>query len=107
MKAPVNGGDLVDFKERIIFEREKDLAIESSEKFYKKLRDKYKYNHDMQRLSALYRKITNYQIKKYGATVSDSDCNYGFATREEKKKSRIRKWARHYSRTHERRNNES
>lgn len=107
MKAPVNGGDLVDFKERMIFEREKDLAIESSEKFYKKLRDIYKYNGDRKRFSNLYRNIVNYQIKKYGATVSDSDCNYGIVTREEKKRSRIRKWARHYSRTHERRNNES
>lgn len=107
MKHQTNGGDLVDFKERMIFEKEKDLAIESSEKFYKKLRDKYKYNHDRQRLSALYRKITNYQIKKYGATVSDSDCNYGIVTRYEIKKERVRKWARHYSRTHERRKNES
>lgn len=107
MTAPVNGGDLVDFKERMIFEREKDLAIESSEKFYKKLRDIYKYNGDRKRFSNLYRNIVNYQIKKYGATVSDSDCNYGIVTREEKKRSRIRKWARHYSRTHERRNNES
>lgn len=107
MKAPVNGGDLVDFKERMIFEREKDLAIESSEKFYKKLRDIYKYNGDRKRFSNLYRNIVNYQIKKYGAMLSDSDCNYGIVTREEKKRSRIRKWARHYSRTHERRNNES
>lgn len=100
-------GDLVDFKLRMIFEREKDLAIESSEKFYKKLRDIYKYNGDRKRFSNLYRNIVNYQIKRYGATVSDSDCNYGIVSRYEREKERVRKWARHYSKTHERRKNES
>ena len=99
-------GDLVDFKLRMIFEREKDLAIESSDKFYKKLRDIYKYNGDRINLSNLYRKIINYQIKKYGTTISDSDCNYGIVTREEKRKIRRNKQAMHYNRTHKKRKNE-
>lgn len=83
MKPLVNSGDLVDFKERIIFEREKDIAIESSDKFYKKLRDVYAYENDRKSLSILYRKIVNYQLNKYGAMLSDSDCNYGRFTKEQ------------------------
>lgn len=86
MKPLDHSGALVDFKERIIFEKEKDLVLESSEKFYKKLRDIYKYNPDVRNLSNLYRKIINYQINKYGATLSDSDCNYGNHTREEQQR---------------------
>lgn len=83
MKPLEKVGDLVDFKERIIFEKEKDLALESAEKFYKKLRDVYKYNPDVRKLSDLYRKLVNYQIKKHGAVISDSDCNYGAFTHDE------------------------
>ena len=83
MKPLEKSGGLVDFKEKLIFEKEKDLALESAEKFYKKLRDIYKYNTDVKKLSDLYRKIVNYQIKKYGAMVSDSDCNYGAFTHDE------------------------
>lgn len=83
MKPLEKSGGLVDFKENLIFQREKDLAIESSDKFYKKLRDVYSYDDDRKKLSMLYRKIVNYQIEKYGAMLSDSDCHYGKFTKEE------------------------
>ena len=88
MKPLEKSGDLVDFKINLIFEKEKDLALESSEKFYKKLRDIYKFQSDNVTLSNLYRKLINYQIKKYGATISDSDCNYGRFTKEQHVKIR-------------------
>lgn len=94
MKPLEKSGGLVDFKENLIFQREKDLAIESSDKFYKKLRDVYAYENDRKILSNLYRKIVNYQIKKYGAMLSDSDCNYGKFTREEFVKIRNNKRVR-------------
>ena len=94
MKPLVNSGDLVDFKINLIFEKEKDLALESSEKFYKKLKDIYKFQSDNVTLSNLYRKLINYQIKKYGAIISDSDCKYGVFTHDEYCKLATSKHAR-------------
>lgn len=78
---------LVDsFKEQVIFEKEKDLALGSSELFYRKLKYEYKLKNRPIAFSNLYRKIINYQIDKYGTTISDSDCDYGKHTKEERLK---------------------
>lgn len=83
MKPLVNSGDLVDFKINLIFEKEKDTAQGSSEKFYKKVKRTYKYEGDLVSLSSLYKKIINYQVKKYGSTITDVDCNYGYFSKKE------------------------
>lgn len=85
MKPLEKSGGLVDFKENIIFEKEKDLALESSSKFYERIKKIYKYT-DIRRLSLLYRKIINYQVKKYGSAISDNDCHYGVFTTDEYKR---------------------
>lgn len=85
MKPLEKSGGLVDFKENIIFEKEKDLALESSSKFYERIKKIYKYT-DRKRLSILYRKIVNYQVKAYGSTITDNDCHYGVFTADDFKR---------------------
>lgn len=65
MKAPVNGGDLV---EQLIFEAFKDKFIKNAEAFKKKIKNDYGYKVSQE----LYTKIVNYQVKKYGATMPDT-----------------------------------
>ena len=62
-------GGLVDFKEKIIFEEYKDKAFENSSAFKKEIKDKYNYIAS----SDLYTRIINYQIKKYGRSISYSN----------------------------------
>ena len=65
-------------KENEIFELEKDKPNINSDEFKKRIKDLYKYKAD----SNLYRRIINYQIKKYGqpldATIqlhNEEECN--------------------------------
>lgn len=66
MRTPVNGGDLVDFKEGIIFESEKDNSIRNIGEFRKRVYKTYDYKGN---ISGIYRRIINYQIKRYGKTL--------------------------------------
>ena len=68
MKPLDNSGDLVDFKERMIFEREKDFYEVNCKSFIYKMWYKYKVVVS----PALYRKIINYQIEKYGQSLAIS-----------------------------------
>lgn len=65
MKAPVNGGDLV---ENLIYMAFKDKEIGSSRKFKEKIKKDYGYTVN----SDLYAKILNYQIMRYGRTLQDA-----------------------------------
>lgn len=62
MVTPVNGGDLV---EELIFNAFKDKCLRSSEAFYQLIKKDYGYIAN----SNLYRRIVNYQIKKYGISL--------------------------------------
>lgn len=53
------------FINEYVFNLEKDKAFNNSNEFYKMIKDKYK----MERSPELYRRIINYQIKKYGSTL--------------------------------------
>jgi len=55
----------LDFKEKLIFNIEKDHSFRSSKDFYKHVEDKYK----IKATSDLYTAVTNYQIKKYGHSL--------------------------------------
>lgn len=65
MKPLEKSGGLVDFKEKIIFENEKDSPFKSIKEFRAKIFQKYKYTTS----SNLYREIINYQILKYGRSL--------------------------------------
>ena len=66
MKPLENSGDLVDFKEKFIFENEKDRGLSCADKFKREMRKKY--NIDVN-YSNLYRMIIKYQIEKYGGML--------------------------------------
>lgn len=90
MNKPVKKtGGLVDFKENVIYEKEKDNPIKSAERFrYKCIKD-YGFNGST---TDLYRKIVNHQIKKYGKTLTQVIEMPTFEERMKKctyKKSRI------------------
>lgn len=55
-----------EFIERMIYEKEKDTAFNNSYDFCKKIREKYKIDYY---LGDLYKRIINYQIDKYGASL--------------------------------------
>lgn len=55
-----------EFIERMIFEKEKETSFNNSYDFCKKIRDKYKIDYY---LGDLYKRIVNYQIDKYGASL--------------------------------------
>lgn len=60
----------VEFVENYLFEKYKDKPIYSCKRFKEQIKeyenvDKYK----------IYRMILNYQIKKYGITLKDRNCN--------------------------------
>lgn len=67
MKDTTSGG-LVDFKENVIFEKEKETSFRSSEYFKNKMKDKYKLSDEQ--VSKLYIRIVKYQVKKYGSNLS-------------------------------------
>lgn len=67
MKPLEKSGGLVDFKENIIFENEKDTAFASVKQFRYKVYKEYKYR----ATSSLYRKVVNYQIETYGRTLHE------------------------------------
>lgn len=58
-------GDLV---EKLIFEAYKDKYIKSSKWFKEEILKNYKYTVSTE----TYKKILNYQIKKYGRTIQDA-----------------------------------
>ena len=68
MKPLEESGGLVDFKENVIFEREKDTAFRSSEYFYDKMEEKYGLT--IKQCSELYVRIIKYQVKKYGSNLA-------------------------------------
>ena len=59
-----------EFKESFIFEKEKDKALVNAKAF--KLRCEVNYNY--KNVFGIYRKIIDYQIKKYGCTL-ENDMN--------------------------------
>lgn len=72
MKPLINSGDLVDFKDNIMFEEYKDKAFASVNHFKYVVYRKYKHVAS----SALYRKVVNYQIKTYGTTLNYKNPRY-------------------------------
>ena len=68
MEPLKNDGGLVDFKENVIFEKEKDTAFRSSEYFYNSMKAKYGLTNEQ--CSKLYIKIVKYQVKKYGSNLA-------------------------------------
>lgn len=58
----------MDFKEQAIYEFEKDSSFSGTREFRTKIKSKY----GLEPSSELYRRITNYQIKKYGEPLSNS-----------------------------------
>lgn len=69
MSTPVNRtGELVDSRENLIFEAYKNKAFDGSKKF----KTEVKNNYGFEPSSDLYRKIVNYQVKKYGHSLSGS-----------------------------------
>lgn len=92
MNRPViKTGVLDEFKENIIFENEKNRAFKSSEEFKEIVNEKYKYAAS----SNLYRRIINYQIKKFGNSLN-SEVYY--PTHEDKIKSNDNANKRRYAR---------
>jgi hypothetical protein len=90
---------LVDFKEQLIFEKEKDKGLGSSELFLKKVKHYYKYQITQSAFSNLYRKLVNYQVEKYGHTVYGFDNNFGLHTKYEQEVMRRRLYQKHRRRT--------
>lgn len=64
MTAPVNGGDLV---ENLIYMAFKDKYIRSAEAFKQLIKKNYGYT----ATSDLYARIVNYQVKRYGISLSN------------------------------------
>lgn len=92
MNRPViKTGVLDEFKENIIFENEKNRAFKNNNEFKESINKKYKYTPS----SNLYRKIINYQIKKFGKSLDSEVC---IPTHEEKIKSNSRANQRRYNR---------
>ena len=52
--------------EEILFEMYKEEPVGNSQMFYYKM----KKNHNLERPVSLYRKIINYQVEKYGASLT-------------------------------------
>lgn len=68
MKPLTKSGGLVDFKENIVFEEYKEKVLKKAKDF----RDEVKKQHGFEPSSDLYKRIINYQIKKYGTTLVGS-----------------------------------
>ena len=63
-----------DFLYNMIFENEKDMSFGSSRCFYKHVQNKYKIKDvDPKEFSHVYTRINNYQVKKYGESLTYSD----------------------------------
>lgn len=70
MSRPVEKtGGLVDFKENIVFEEFKDKHMNGINHLKKEVTKRYGFVPS----SALYRKIVNYQIEKYGAPLCNTN----------------------------------
>lgn len=67
IKPVIKTGGLVNFKEHIIFENEKNMAFKGIEEFKRIIYKKYKYI----ATSNLYRKIINYQVKNFGKSLNN------------------------------------
>ena len=65
-----------EFIENIIFENEKDNAFGNSNYFYKKLNVRYNIRATAKDYSELYKRIINYQIKKYGRSLNPRERMY-------------------------------
>lgn len=66
MKTPTNGGGMVDFKNNLIFESEKNNPIKNASEFKTRVYKKYNYKGSTW---GIYRNIINYQIKTFGAVL--------------------------------------
>lgn len=75
--------------EEILFNEIKDSELVSAEYFRIKHKDK-----DVD-YTRLYRRVNNYQIKKYGSSLS---CRCDFMTKEEREKASSLNSQRHYHR---------
>lgn len=63
----------MNFKEEYLFAKYKNTNIKNSEEFrYKIVKSKFKDLEDVD-VSELYKRIVNYQVKKYGGTLSVTD----------------------------------
>ena len=62
-----------DFIKHLIYEKEKDRSFRSSAYFYKEVGEKYNIKLLKEEYGDLYRKIINYQIKKYGTCLTYRD----------------------------------
>ncbi len=91
MKSNKTCGGLVDFKESIIFENEKDLPVINTDEFKLKCLKKYKYKC---KTSDLPRKIINYQVKTYGKTLTLDDWS-GKTKEDMKRVNHVRNMARY------------
>ena len=67
MKAITKSEELVDFKEKLIFEEFKDRVFKNTDDFRKQV----KIKHNIVVGYDLYTKIQNYQIKKYGRRLDE------------------------------------
>lgn len=78
-----------EFKELLleeqIFNKEKDCSVVASDKFRKKYKD-WRINH-----SRLYRRIVNYQVKKYGASL-DNDAVIPYISEVQKIRNKQRRY---------------
>lgn len=90
MKPLTNSGGLVDFKENLIFEEYKDKVIKNRLKLNQEVYKKF----GCEVSSELYKRIVNYQTKKYGEMLSF----YGTNEREYIKNfhNKSQKWRRNH-----------
>lgn len=79
------------FIDNYIFEKEKDLPVKNATCFYFKIKDVYKVYPSNR--TELYKRIINYQVKKYGSSLQ-----YGYRkTKEEKERlSRNARYRKRY-----------
>lgn len=100
MNRPVlKTGGLVDFKQNLIFEEYKDRAIHNRNELNKEVIKKF----GCEVSSELYRKITNYQIKKYDGmlsfnTVTNREYNKNFISKNQKWRRDHKKLCMEYQR---------
>lgn len=66
----------MDFKENFLFEKYKDCNLKSSGEFRNKLRKSNFKDYEDVDIGELYRRIVNYQIKKYGNSLSSFGPGY-------------------------------
>lgn len=77
-----------EFIKNMIYEKEKDTCFRSSAYFYQHISNKYKIRVLKEEYGDVYKKILNYQIKKYGSclTYSINRNDKGVGKRKSKEK---------------------